>query len=284
MNYQALVISHSYSGNTRKLANQAADILCNIGWEVYESRLVDAVNNIQTERPDLIILGTPVFYWTIPRPARNLIRQLPKFNGAKAFTFCTYGGCVTVNVPYLLALEMSSLGVDVVGGASILSPHSSPTEEGKRAGDIMPDHGMDQPDDRVLENFRNAIQNIAENIERNVPDDFDIKRLRIGNAKLWARLLESLFIPYHTKMKFMPRVEVDNSICNKCYTCVKGCETGSLSITNDGISINRKSCYICYSCVLHCPSKALTINWKHSERLLWLMSKCRKNTHTEIVY
>lgn len=284
MNYQAIVLSHSYSGNTRKLANLAADTLRSISWKVHESDLIDAVNNIQTEKPDLIILGTPVFYWTIPRPAKYLIRQLPKFNGAKAFTFCTYGGCVTVNVPYLLAIEMRSLGADVVGGASILSPHSSPIEGGQRAGDIMPDHGMGQPDAYVLKKFTNAIKRIAENIESNNTNSFDIKRLRISNARPWARLLESLFISYHSKMKFMPRVEIDNSICQKCSICIKGCETGSISMIKDGVSINRKSCYLCYSCVLHCPSRALTINWKRSERLLWLMSKCRSNTYTEIVY
>ncbi len=148
----------------------------------------------------------------------------------------------------------------------------------------MPDHGMGQPDANVLENFSNVIKHIAKNIERNITDVFDIKRLRISNAKPWARLLEALFIPYRAKMKFMPQVKVDNSICHQCNRCGKECETGSLSPTKDGVYINHKSCFICYSCVLHCPSRALTINWKHSERLLWLMSKCRKNTQTEIVY
>ncbi len=266
------------------MANQAADTLHSMGWDVYASSLADAVDNVQVKRPDLVILGTPVFYWTIPRPARNLIRQLPKFNGAKAFTFCTYGGCVTVNVPYLLALEMRSLGAEVVGGASILSPHSSPTKGGQRAGDIMPDHGMGQPDANVLEEFNNAIQHISKNIEQNDTEIFHIKRLRISNAKPWARFLETLFIPYRAKMKFMPRVKVDNSICHQCEKCAKECETGSISITKDGVSINHKSCYICYSCVLHCPSRALTINWKQAEMLLWLMAKCRNNTQTAIVY
>ena len=47
--------------------------------------------------------------------------------------------------------------------------------------------------------------------------------------------------------------------CRHCKTplCVKACITGSLTVTDGVITINRDRCVSCYTCILSCPYGAV---------------------------
>jgi len=279
---KALIIHHTYSNNTSKVASSISSSLQNMGCQTTVLSLSEAIENIPIQNPDLIILGTPAFYWTVPKGAMRLIKKLPEFKGSKAFVFCTFGGCVYKDILYTLASELNSLGADVIGGAVILAPHSFPTKDGTRVGDAEPEHGKGQPDESITNKLNDTINQIVRKIQNNKLDDFDIERLKITNVKSYLNILGS--IPYDIKLMFMPKIKVDHSKCDGCESCIDKCETGSISLSKEGqVSINHKTCNLCYSCILRCPSCALNTNWTLARIILWFMGKSRQNIDTKII-
>ena len=107
----------SRTGNTKKMAIEARNVLKNMNWDVSMRNLRSYKQTIHSSDPNLIILGVPVQYWEIPDAAVRMIRTLPQFENAAGFVFSTYGKCVCNNVPYDLAVELQSKGVSILGGA-----------------------------------------------------------------------------------------------------------------------------------------------------------------------
>jgi len=67
-------------------------------------------------------------------------------------------------------------------------------------------------------------------------------------------------------MKINPKIRIEEKdgisfavSCRHCKTplCVKGCITGSLTITDGVITIDRNRCVSCYTCILSCPFGAV---------------------------
>jgi len=67
-------------------------------------------------------------------------------------------------------------------------------------------------------------------------------------------------------MKINPNIRIEEKdgisfavSCRHCKTplCVKACITGSLTITDGVITINRSRCVSCYTCILSCPYGAV---------------------------
>ena len=68
-------------------------------------------------------------------------------------------------------------------------------------------------------------------------------------------------------IKINPRIRIEEKdgisfavSCRHCKEplCVKGCITGSLTITDGVITINRDKCVNCYTCILSCPYGAVS--------------------------
>ncbi|HET6439293.1 MAG TPA: glycyl-radical enzyme activating protein [Anaeromyxobacter sp.] len=50
------------------------------------------------------------------------------------------------------------------------------------------------------------------------------------------------------------------NLCQRCGTCVEACPTRALSLTEDGIDIDRSRCDLCGKCIDACPRNALAFD------------------------
>lgn len=281
---KALVLYYSCSQNTARLAKDAENTIKNCGWQVESAMLRNAVKAIPQEKPDLVVLGTPVQYFTVPEAAMKMIQNLPNFNGVPAFVFSTYGGCVSNNVPFVLATELSKKGAKIVGGAQFLAPHSCRINGNGSLGNTEEAFGKGRPNEKEINDFREVISGLVEKIENGHDKPIEPDRLKINTMSVASAFMNT-FSSLKLKRVFMPHVEINSNICKSCKKCSMVCDTGSIAYDEDGkVLFNRDTCVKCYSCIEQCAEGALTTNWKQAELIVRSMNKIAKNTTTTIAF
>ncbi|MFP4476193.1 MAG: EFR1 family ferrodoxin [Desulfatibacillaceae bacterium] len=278
---KALVIYHSHSGNTKKLALEAEKVLNDLGFAAHAVALRNMDDGLPVSDPDVVVLGTPVHFWKIPVPALGLIRALPDFPEAWGFVFATYGTVFDSNALYDLARELRDKGVHIAGGASVLSPHNFLTPRKKRLGDTYSEFGLGQPGEDVLARFREAVATVAKRMLRGEPPRFDVRRL--ATERPIVTKMDNL-LSVEKKRAALPRVQHSQDLCRKCGTCLKGCDTGAIRLDGDRVSIDHDKCYRCYNCIRNCPADALDTDWKTIEKVLRGLKRVVRNTGTRIEY
>lgn len=282
MGHTALVLYYTRSKNTARLAKAAEGAIAKCGWQVSCMSLDKAKKNFPDKLPSLIILGTPVQYWTIPAAAMEYIQGLPDLNGCSAFVYSCYGGCVANNVPYKLAKELTAKGATAIGGAQLLTPHSCRMDSGKRLGEVEEIFGKGMPDDEMLTEFKNAITSVVQAVETGTVSPVEMDRLKMNTKGFLAAVMNPVS-PLKMKRKFMPPVTINPSACEGCGACINVCDTDSIRLDESKTAtINQKTCYRCYGCMEVCPNEALSTNWKQAELLVRSMNWFAKNTEKSV--
>lgn len=281
---KALILYYTCSENTERLAKTAELVIRECGWQTESILLRKAVTkDIQLEKLDFIVLGTPVQYFTVPEAALKLIKKLPVFSGTPAFVFSTYGGCVTNNVPYILAKELSKKGAIIIGGAQFLTPHSCRINGKATIGNTEEAFGKGRPNEKELDDFRDAILRAVREIESGKEKQIDPNRLKINTMGFISSFMDSLS---SLKMKrlFFPHVEINTEMCTGCKKCGVVCDSESITYDKDDtVLIDRNTCTKCYACMEQCDEDVLTINWKQAEIIVRSMNKIANNITTTII-
>ena len=60
----------------------------------------------------------------------------------------------------------------------------------------------------------------------------------------------------------LPEVTYRYTSCKQCGTCVKVCPVGAVTLSEDGVHIDREKCTVCGECVKHCDPQALQLSGK----------------------
>jgi ferredoxin/flavodoxin len=273
----ALILYFSCSQHTARLAKEIEDTVNKAGWEARCKPLRQAAQALREKKADLIVLGTPTQYFTVPESAMQLIRNLPEVSGTPAFVFSTYGGCVTNNVPYILATELSAKGARILGGAQFLTPHSCRISDGVTLGNSEPAFGKGHPDDTDLEQLRSAITGLIAQIDSGAEKTIPLIKLKINNMGIISTIMNAT-TPLTMKRMFLPHVQIAKKNCTGCRQCVTVCDSGSITYDNAGtVVINRDTCTKCYACIEQCHDEALTTRWKQAELVVRIMNKIARD-------
>ena len=284
MKFKALILYYSSSGNTKKMAIEARNVLKDMNWDVSIHHLRSYKQTIHSSDPNLIILGVPVQYWEIPDAAVRMIRALPQFENAAGFVFSTYGKCVCNNVPYDLAIELQSKGVSILGGAQIVMPNSSPIGENTRIGDLEESFGKGEPAKTNLAKYQSILRAIAKRVENHDLDEMDIDRLKDLHTRNAIAALMNIFTTADMRRGFMPQVQHDERKCTLCKKCMKLCDYQAISLSDENkFSIDEKRCQVCYKCIAGCTKNALSTKWEQVNSGTRFIHQFSKNTETLFV-
>ncbi len=248
---KALVLTYSQTGHTRLYGRLVAAVWKRAGLTVTSFDVRDF--NVDTLPSfDLIMAGTPVFYYDVPS---NVIRKLeaaPRLDGIPVAAFATFGGeggnqHNTARALLRLFTDRGGVGVGIekFGNMSSFSPYWSIGNE-KRILKYR-----DRPN---RETFR-RVREFAEAV---------LMRAREGTSVTPGREFYALdFLKggpgiAFTKL-FVGRHRIDPDACTKCGVCQKGCPVGAIDLST--FSLDTKRCTACFGCVNNCPAGAVDMTY-----------------------
>jgi len=281
-NKNALILYYSCSGNTEYLANQIADTLGKNNWNVSKNEFKNSIKLLTSNNIDLLILGIPVHYWTVPSAVTGIMKEFPRLDGIPVFLVCTYGGCIIDSPLYTLAGELEQLGAYTVGGAAVLMPHSCHSSDGNRLGNIDLRFGKGQPDNKTLSAFLNSVLIASEKSKQKIKQPFDINSLKINSKGKIAGILGKLMTT-ERKISSMPPLNIAIERCTGCGKCLAACLNKSIKVSDNKAYIDNKKCRKCYACTEICKEDAIITDWVKIEKLTKVMHLLSKNMETSII-
>jgi len=255
---KALVAWYSQTGNTERHGRLIAKTLEVHGIEVTAAELkhvdIESVNDHQ-----LIIIGSPVFYYDTPDYVKRWTAALPSINGMPVASYVTFGGpegnqynaaCAIIEglvekggVPLALDAFMNMGTFPPVWSGDEVKAHTWATRH--------------LPDASTYRRVREYTKEIIRRVARGQRAKF-IKTMN-------AREFSTLFNPVWWTKKFVDQHHIIRDKCTECGNCVDKCPVDAIDLTNH--TIDRGACELCFGCINNCPAQAIFIKY-NGQRLV----------------
>ena len=261
---KALVLWYSQTGQTSRYARLIGCILKDNGLEVDVRDMQEFYKNSLTNY-DLIVVGTPTFYYDTPVNVRDWLETIPAIPGTPVAAFVSFGGPEGNQhnaSTHILKLLTEKGGVPV-GRDAFRNIPSYPTPNWNNSQQIS---GQHLPNAATYDQVRRFAAAFMERIARNEPitAGYEIA-LREGLRVLPLVWLNKKAISKHT---------VDAAKCIGCQTCVKKCPTKAIDPSRQ--TVDRDKCLACFGCLNNCPAAAVVMEYR-GERLYGFPEYLRRN-------
>jgi ferredoxin len=247
---RALVLLYSQTGMTSRYGRLTACLLKDRGLAVDLSEMQGFDKN-RLVRYDLIIVGSPVFYYDIPANISDWLAAIPKISGTPVAAFVSFGGPEGNQHNALcnaLGLLEKSGGV-AAGMAAFRSIPGYPTPDWDSANQRAGEH---LPDEATYEQVRTFIKQVLERVKRGESINYD--------SELTAReVLRALPLVWLNK-KAINKHTVDAAKCILCGTCVKKCPVNAIHPEKQ--AVDRDACLACFGCLNNCPADAVVMEYR----------------------
>ena len=251
---KALILWYSQTGLTRRYARLIGCILKGKNLKVDEIELQETNKKLLPDY-DLIIIGTPIFYYDTPSNVSDWLKTIPSIKGTPVAAFVSFGGpegnqhnasC------HILKLLVDKGGVPV-GRDAFRNIASYPTPHWNSTNQIS---GQHLPNTATFDHVRRFTADVLERITRN-------ETVSIGYEIATREVLRALPLVWMNK-KAINKHAVDAQKCIGCGTCVRKCPTKAI---NPFIQIvDRDRCLACFGCLNNCPADAVVMEYR-GERL-----------------
>lgn len=248
---KALVLWYSQTSNTARTGRCIAKSLEKTGLFVKASDY-RKLTSAELSNYDLIIAGSPVYYYDVPSNFKSWLGNVPSLQGKHVAAFVTYGGeggnqyntaCTLLDL--LTAKGGTPMGLETFGNMSTFAITWS-TGNIKR---IMKYSHL--PDGRSYYRMRDFAWAVADNMKQHRTTDFK----KTWDYREWIK--GSLSIK-GTKA-LINRHTIDKTLCVECGLCVRSCPVSAIDLAT-GI-INSNACIACLGCVNNCPEQALIMEF-----------------------
>lgn len=261
---RALVLWYSQTGQTRRYARLIGCILKEKGLTVVVRDMQEFDKNLLPDY-DLVVVGTPVFYYDTPSNIRDWLETIPPITGTPVAAFVSFGGPEGNQhnaSTHILKLLADKGGVPV-GRDAFRNVASYPTPNWSDAKQIS---GRHLPDAATFARVRGFAAGTLEKIVHNktISPGYEIA-MREGLRWLPLVWLNKKMISKHT---------VDADKCIGCQTCVRKCPTRAINPSRR--AVDRDRCLACFGCLNNCPVDAVVMEYR-GERLYGFPEYLRRN-------
>ncbi len=250
---KCLVIWYSQAGHTRLYGKLIAKILDKLGLDADAYDIRDIDKSILPNY-DLIIIGSPVFYYDTPINVRNWLKSIPNIDGIAVASYVSYGGPegnqhnAACTILELLA-DKGGVPVDI---GTFVNMSTWPSASWNGPGQIENKH---LPNEETYNNVRSFANNLILKIKKG--ETFIIDR------KIAAReFLSILPLAWLTKC-LLGTHKIDKNKCIECGTCVKKCPAGAIELSK--YKVHQDRCIACFGCINNCPEQAIIMEFMGSE-------------------
>lgn len=243
----AAVFWYSQTGNTERTGKLIAKTLEKDGikatYSDYRNFDKSTLNNY-----DLIVAGSPVYYYDVPSNFKNWLRQIPKITDASVASFVTFGGegGNQHNTSREIAGLLSEKGGIPVGTAEFgnMSTFAITWSTGNINRILK---YKDRPNEKSFNTIRQYASLILDRIRRghsaDIEKDFDLRDMIKNGPSIWG-----------TKV-CINRHRIDKTKCIECGVCTDKCPVGAIDI-DEGL-VDDDLCVACLGCVNNCPTGAV---------------------------
>jgi len=247
---RALVLYYSQTGLTGRYGRLIGCVLRDKGLAV------DTLNMQEFSRKsladyDLIIVGSPVFYYDIPANVSEWLENLPDIKGTPVAAFVSFGGPEGNQhnaVCHILNL-LGNAGGAPVGLDAFRSIPAYPTPNWDGPNQIAAEH---LPNEATFNQVRGFTSQVLDQVSRG-------KSISYGETFAVREFLKALPLVWLNK-KAISLHTVDGSKCIKCLTCVKKCPVNAIDPLKQ--AVDRDKCLACFGCLNNCPAGAVVIEYR----------------------
>lgn len=264
---RALILYYSQTGLTWRYGRLIGCGLKNKGLTVDTLNMPDMKKERLADY-DLIIVGSPVFYYDIPPNVCDWLADLPSIKGTPVAAFVSFGGPEGNQhnaVCHALQL-LSNAGGAAVGMDAFRSIPAYPTPKWDSPNQIAAEH---LPNEATYDQVRRFTDQVIARVGRGETiafgEEFALREFVKILPLIW---LNKKAISLHT---------VDPEKCIKCRTCVKKCPVAA--IDPEARKVDRDKCLACFGCLNNCPAGAVIIEYR-GERLYGFLEYLRRKKLT----
>ncbi len=264
---RALVLCYSQTGLTSRYGRLIGCILKEKGLAV-DALDMQGFDKSRLTDYDLIIVGTPVFYYDIPSNVGDWLTALPSITGRPVAAFVSFGGpegnqhnavCHTLRL-------LSDAGGVAVGMDAFRSIPAYPTPTWDGPNQIAAEH---LPNEATYEQVRRFTGQVLAQVGRGEAIAYDPEfALR--------EFLRALPLVWLNK-KAISRHTVDGAKCILCQTCVRKCPVAAIDPARQ--AVDKEKCLACFGCLNNCPVDAVVMDYR-GERLYGFREYLRRRKLT----
>ena len=263
----ALVLYYSQTGLTSRYGRLIACILKGRGLTV-DALDMQGFDKRRFANYDLIIVGTPVFYYDIPANVSDWLAEIPSIPGTPVAAFVSFGGPEGNQhnaVCHTLRLLTAGGGV-AAGMDTFRSIPAYPTPSWDGPNQIA---GQHFPDEATYEQVRRFTGQILARVSRGESITYESEIA----SREFLRMLPLIWL----NKKMISKHTVDAAKCILCHTCVKKCPTDAI---NPGKQVvDQEKCLACFGCLNNCPADAVIMEYRE-QRLYGFREYLKRNKLT----
>jgi ferredoxin len=261
---KSIVIYHSLSGNTKKIAEAIHTGISKSGESCDIARLRD-VDTADLAGYDLIGLGSLVICGREPKVVANFIQDTMKFvDGKHAFAFSTHGALPAYYFAWVVP-AMIQRGLTVIGWDDWFCDVTYPVTPSPYFIDGHPDaidlkeaedfgRGMIERSRRISQGETNLIPTLprgSEYDEMYVPVEIPPKEY----MEEWGQLMKAI-------VDVELKVNTEKCKYPKCTLCIDNCPSGSIDFSVSPPAFRCSGSDMCYHCEQICPNGAIEANYE----------------------
>lgn len=202
---------------------------------------------------DLIVLGSPVFYYDTPEYVKAWVQTLPDLKGVPVAAYVTFGGPEgnqhNAACSILEGLEEKQ-GVPI-GMQAFMNMSSFPLAWSKDKVHSKTWMSRHLPNEDTYAAVRNFAGYLVDQVENGRSSEFS-KKITLRECSTWLAPV------FWTKL-FVKNHSIDEKSCIRCGTCVEKCPAGAIDLP--GYKVDTDACVLCFGCINNCPAGAVHMEY-----------------------
>ncbi len=249
---KALVLWFSQTGYTERSGKLLAYRLARLGMKVTASEIrrfdVKGMGDF-----DLVVVGSPTFYYDTPAYVKNWIGTMPDLRGTPVAAYVTFGGPEgnQHNAACSILQCLVEKGGVPVAQTAFMNMSSFPLSwSGEEVHDKtwMSRH---LPNEGTYDRIREYAVHLALQVKEGKGAEF-AKRVTLRETSI-------RFNPVWWTKKLVKKHSILRDRCIECGTCVEKCPADAIHLAAP--RIDREACVLCFGCINNCPVQAVHMEY-----------------------
>jgi len=263
----AAVLWYSQTGNTQKCGKVLAKTFEKKGITVIDRDLRD-FDQRDFAAVDLIVIGSPVFYYDTPDIVKEYIQSMPDIKGIPVAAFVTFGGPEgnQHNAACSILEGLVKKNGVPVGLETFMSISSYSLSFNTNDKDLKTDRGTILPDLNTYIKVRDYAGFIKSEVEKGNASEF--------KKTLTLREFSTYFGPEWWTKLYVDNHSIIAEKCVECGACIEKCPTDSIDL--EAYSVDTDTCVLCFGCINNCNYQAINMEY-NNKKLIGFFEFLEKN-------